>query len=309
MRDRFARALTEAAIKRNDVCLLSGDIGNRMFDQFKEVAPDRFFNCGIAEANMMSIASGMALSGLKPVVYTITPFTTTRCLEQIKIGVAYHEAPVVIVGTGSGLSYAELGATHHSLEDIAILRSLPGLNIVCPADADELSGALDVALNLDSPTYIRLGKKGETRVNGAGSTFGIGKANILKGGSDMLLIGIGPILNEVLTASNILEEVSISTGVVNLGSVKPLDKKLLESMAKKYKKWISIEEHSIIGGAGSALIQWLSEEGHYDVKVKLLGTPDSFIHELGDQRYTRKLLGLTGEEIAKSVQSFEEEEG
>ena len=107
MRNAFARAMTELAKEREDVCLLSGDIGNRMFDRYKEVAPDRFLNCGIAEANMMSMAAGMGLSGLRPVVYTITPFTTTRCLEQIRTGVAYHESPVVIVGTGSGLSYAE----------------------------------------------------------------------------------------------------------------------------------------------------------------------------------------------------------
>ena len=123
MRNAFANEMTKLAEERSDVCLLSGDIGNRMFDKFKEVAPERFLNCGIAEANMMSLAAGMALSGLRPVVYTITPFTTTRCLEQIRTGVAYHEAPVVIVGTGSGLSYAELGATHHSLEDLAILRA------------------------------------------------------------------------------------------------------------------------------------------------------------------------------------------
>ena len=125
MRNKFAEVIVKLARKRDDICLLSGDIGNRMFDDFKKVAPDRFLNCGIAEANMMSMAAGLALSGLRPIVYTITPFTTTRCLEQIRTGVAYHEAPVVIVGTGSGLSYAELGATHHSLEDLAVLRSIP----------------------------------------------------------------------------------------------------------------------------------------------------------------------------------------
>ena len=153
--------MTELAQERSDVCLLSGDIGNRMFDRYKEVAPTRFLNCGIAEANMMSMAAGMALSGLRPVVYTITPFTTTRCLEQIRTGVAYHEAPVVIVGTGSGLSYAELGATHHSLEDLAILRSIPNLQVCAPADSLELEAQLRQAIAEGKPTYIRIGKKGE----------------------------------------------------------------------------------------------------------------------------------------------------
>jgi len=147
MRDAFAREMTSLASERSDVTLLSGDIGNRMFDRFKQVAPERFFNCGIAEANMMSVAAGMALSGMRPVVYTIAPFTTTRCLEQIRVGVAYHKAPVVIVGTGSGLSYSELGPTHHSLEDMAILRTLPGINVVAPADSNELVAQLQEALN------------------------------------------------------------------------------------------------------------------------------------------------------------------
>ena len=159
MRNRFAKTMEDLATEDQKVCLLSGDIGNRMFDKFKEKAPGRFINCGIAEANMMSMAAGMALSGLKPVVYTIAPFTTLRCLEQIRTGVAYHNAPVVIVGTGSGLSYAELGATHHSLEDIAILRSIPNMQICAPADSEELEAYLREAIDSEKPTYIRPGKK------------------------------------------------------------------------------------------------------------------------------------------------------
>ena len=128
MRSLFAKEITNLAKSNKDIVLLSGDIGNRMFDDFKNTAPDRYINCGIAEANMMSLAAGMSLCGLRPFVYTITPFTTTRCLEQIKIGVAYHNSNVVIIGTGSGLSYAELGPTHHSLEDIAIIRSIPNID-------------------------------------------------------------------------------------------------------------------------------------------------------------------------------------
>ena len=124
MRDAFAREITQLSRSNKDIVLLSGDIGNRMFDEFKKNTSDRFVNCGIAEGNMMSMAAGLAMSGLRPIVYTITPFTTTRCLEQIKVSVAYHEAPVIIVGTGSGLSYSELGPTHHSFEDLAIIRSI-----------------------------------------------------------------------------------------------------------------------------------------------------------------------------------------
>ena len=164
-----------------------------MFDEFKEIAPNRFFNCGIAESNMMSVASGMALSGLKPIIYTITPFTTLRCLEQIKIGAAYHDAPVIIIGTGSGLSYAELGATHHSLDDIAILRSIPNIKILAPCDSNELRAFLKQSLDSQGQTYIRIGKKGEPIITNSSNISRIGQANILCEGNDNLVLGIGPI--------------------------------------------------------------------------------------------------------------------
>ena len=279
MRNAFARVMTELANERNDVCLLSGDIGNRMFDKYKEVAPTRFLNCGIAEANMMSMAAGMALNGLKPVVYTITPFTTTRCLEQIRTGVAYHEAPVVIVGTGSGLSYAELGATHHSLEDLAILRSIPNLQVCAPCDSLELEAQLRQAINEDRPTYIRIGKKGEPILHKQSSDLGIGKANFLRQGSDLLVIGVGPILSNALDAAEIAASFGISVAVASIGSVKPIDCLFLEHSLARYKKWISIEEHCINGGLGSALLEYLSAKIN-DIQLTRLGAPDSFIHEL-----------------------------
>ena len=134
MRNAFAKELEQIARQDKRVVLLSGDIGNRMFDSFQNQFPERFYNCGIAESSMMSIAAGLALNGFRPFVYTITPFTTLRCMEQIKIDVCYHEAPVTIVGKGSGLSYAQLGPTHHSLDDIGAMRLLPKMNVYCPCD-------------------------------------------------------------------------------------------------------------------------------------------------------------------------------
>ena len=180
MRDAFAKEMKSLVEGKDNVVLLSGDIGNRMFDGLKKSRPDQFINCGIAEANMMSMAAGMALCGLRPVIYTIAPFTTVRCLEQIKIGAAYHNAPVVIVGTGSGLSYSELGPTHHSLEDIGILSTLPGLRILTPCDSIELSSQLEECLSLEGPSYIRIGKKGEPDLVSNSSQTVIGKANIIK---------------------------------------------------------------------------------------------------------------------------------
>jgi len=300
MRDAFAQEMTRLVAERTELTLLSGDIGNRMFDRFKQVAPERFFNCGIAEANMMSLAAGMALSGLRPVIYTITPFTTTRCFEQIRVGVAYHQAPVVIVGTGSGLSYAELGPTHHSLEDMAIMRTLPGMNVVAPADSAELVAQLRDALDDSRPTYMRIGKKGEPPLNGETAQLGIGRANLLREGSDLLVVGVGPILDEALQAAETVAQDGVSVAVASLSSVKPLDTAFLDAMAKRFQSWISLEEHGITGGLGSALLEWLSERKGTPVNLKRLGVPDAYLHELGNQSYTRCKLGLDAAGLAKS---------
>ena len=159
MRNSFATEITKLAYKNKKIVLLSGDIGNRLFDNFRKLNKNRFYNCGIAEACMTGIASGIASSGLLPITYTITPFNTMRCLEQIKLDICYPNLPVIIVGTGSGLSYASLGSTHHSLEDIAILRSIPNINILCPSDPTEVKQLLRDALKIKKPVYIRLGKK------------------------------------------------------------------------------------------------------------------------------------------------------
>jgi transketolase len=301
MRDAFAREMTALAAQRDDVILLSGDIGNRMFDRYKEVAPERFVNCGIAEANMMSLAAGMALSGLRPVIYTIAPFTTTRCLEQIRVGVAYHQAPVVIVGTGSGLCYAELGPTHHSLEDMAILRTMPGMNVVAPADSGELVAQLREALDSPDPTYMRIGKKDEPLLHTDTERLGIGKAHLLRDGTDLLLIGVGPILREGLQAAKALALTGISVAVASLGGVKPLDEPFLASMAERFPHWLSLEEHGITGGLGSALLEWLSDSGGPAVRLRRLGVPDAFLHELGDQTFARRQLGLDAGGIARTI--------
>jgi transketolase len=307
MRDAFAREMTALAAKRRDVTLLSGDIGNRMFDRFKQVAPERFLNCGIAEANMMSLAAGMALSGLRPVIYTITPFTTTRCLEQIRVGVAYHQAPVVIVGTGSGLSYSELGPTHHSLEDMAILRTLPGLNVLAPADSAELVAQLREALDSPYPTYMRIGKKGELSLHSENAQLGIGKANLLRDGSDLLVVGVGPILSEALQAAKALSSTGISVAVASLGGVKPLDEAFLAAMARRFPHWLSLEEHGITGGLGSALLEWLSENVGQSVSLQRMGVGDFFLHHTGNQTYARSQLGLNAEGIAKKLKNQQKE--
>jgi transketolase len=300
MRNAFADEMTKLAQQDKRVVLLSGDIGNKLFDKFKEVDERRFYNCGVAEANMMGVAAGMALSGLRPVVYTITPFTTTRCFEQIRVDACYHKAPVIIVGTGSGLSYAELGPTHHSLEDMAILRTLPGMRVMAPCDTAELRFALRAALNEDGPVYIRIGKKGEPAIHQQLAELQIGKAIVVREGADIALLGAGTIMSEVLKAADILEAQGISTEVVSFHTVKPLDVAYLAAASKRVKLFATVEEHGLIGGLGSAVAEWRAAA---DARNPLLsfGTPDEFMHEVGTQEYARAKYGLTPENIASRV--------
>lgn len=302
MRKAFAEELNKIAKKRNDIVLISGDIGNKMFDDFKKIAPNRFLNCGIAEASMTSIASGMALSNLRPIIYTITPFATLRCLEQIKIGAAYHGAPIIIVGTGSGLSYSELGATHHSLDDIAILRAIPDIQILAPCDSLELRTFLNQSIESNIPTYIRIGKKGEPIISNNCVLPEIGKANILSNGKEILILGIGPILNEAIQAKKEYNQDQEKTCIASMGSVKPLDTKFLKKMSTKdFKKWIIIEEHSKIGGLGSAIAEWQVKNNIKIPEITFLGAPDKFIHNLGSQSYVRGKLGLNKEAIKRII--------
>jgi transketolase len=280
--------------------LLSGDIGNKLFDGFKKLDLKRFINCGIAEANMMSVAAGLALNGLRPIIYTITPFTTTRCFEQIRIGVCYHEAPVIIVGTGSGLSYAELGSTHHSLEDIAIMRTLPGMQILAPCDATELRLGLSDAINSSKPTYIRIGKKGEPTIHKQSVSFEIGKAITICEGSDILILSTGTIISNVLIASKLLNDQGISAKIASIHTIKPFDTDYLLNNLNSYKLIVTIEEHGKIGGLGGLVAELLSNLKNHPQHL-IIGTSDEFMHETGSQEYSHKKFGLDSSGIYNQI--------
>lgn len=300
MRNAFANEITKIAKEDKRVVLLSGDIGNKLFDKYKDAAPRRFYNCGIAEGNMMSVAAGLSLSGLRSVVYTITPFTTTRCFEQIRVDVCYHKAPVIIVGTGAGLSYADLGPTHHSLEDMAILRTLPEMSVIAPCDSNELRHALRAALELDTPVYIRIGKKGEPNIHENINNFKIGKSIIVKNGKDIALICAGTIMTEALVAAIKLEEKGISVEVVSMHTIKPLDEEYLINASSNFKMIVTIEEHGKIGGLGGAVAEWKSNN-NASFYHQIFGTPDEFMHEVGSQEYARDKYGLVSSNIVEIV--------
>ena len=302
MRNAFADEITKMAATDPRLVLLSGDIGNRLFDKLRAQSPERFMNCGVAEANMMGVAAGMASAGLRPVVYTITPFTTTRCLEQIRVDVAYHNLPVVIVGTGSGLSYASLGPTHHSLEDFAIFRAIPHMQIVAPYDAPSLRAVLRDALAGKKPTYIRIGKKGEKDILPPETAVGIGKSVVAREGRDICILAVGTIASEAVKAADTLKKNhGISPEVVLINTVKPLDTGLLDRLAAKFKTVLTVEEHSKIGGFGEHVASTFAQKGIRN-QIICMGTRDEFLHVVGSQEYARTVYEIDAPSIVKAVQ-------
>jgi transketolase len=303
LRNEFAKELKKLGESDNRVVALSGDIGNRLFDKYKEACPGRFFNCGVAEANMMGVAAGLAMNGFRPFTYTITPFTTTRCLEQIRLDICYHNAPVVIIGTGAGLSYADLGPTHHSCEDVAFLRMLPGMIVICPCDNIELRLAMRAALKQDHPVYIRIGKKGEPLVHCQEPDFIIGKAITLKQGDDICLIGTGTIMPLVLKTAEALERTGFSVRIESFHSVKPLDQERLEEIFSRVSLVATVEEHNRMGGLGGSIAEWYVDQIRLKVPLLTFGTGDWFLHEVGSQEYARIRYGLTVENLTERIQA------
>ena len=304
MRNAFAAEIETLADSDVRIVMLSGDIGNRLFDKLRGKHPNRFINCGVAEANMMGVAAGLALSGLRPVVYTITPFTTTRCLEQIRVDVAYHEAPVIIVGTGAGLAYAELGPTHHSLEDFAILRAIPNLQILAPWDSPSLKSLLRDALASNKPAYIRIGKKGEKDIRVQGPPAKIGELQVAREGRDVCVLAVGTVAQEALDAAErIAADNGLSCHVVLVGTVKPFDANQILSLAQRFQKLITVEEHAVTGGFGEQVAATLALAGSR-TKVRCLGARDEFMHHVGSQSYARSYFGIDAPAIAKAIRSL-----
>jgi transketolase len=301
VRNAFAAAITALAAADERVVLLSGDIGNRLFDTFRARFPDRFYNCGVAEANMTGMAAGLALCGLRPFTYTITPFATTRVIEQIRVDICYHDVPAVIVGTGSGLSYASLGPTHHSCEDVGLLRCFPNLTILCPADAVEVGPALTAALACPGPVYIRLGKKGEPVIHDSPPPFAVGKGIVVREGTDVCLLGMGTTTAVALEAARELAARGLSARVVSMHTVKPLDEAFLADAFGRFRAVAVVEEHSVIGGLGSAVAEWRARHDAPLAPLVACGTPDAFISAAGSQEWMRGQCGLTGPAVAAKI--------
>ena len=301
MRAAFAKEIESLSELDERIVLLSGDIGNRMFDTYKGKFPDRFYNCGVAEANMTGMAAGLALCGLRPVTYTITAFNTVRCLEQIRIDVCYQNLPVIIVGVGGGLSYSSLNATHHALEDIAFLRVIPNMTVICPGDAWEVRSAIRAALKIDGPVYIRIAKKNEPLIHNGIPNFEIGKGIVIRSGTDVCFLNSGSLLPSAVAASEALMKKGISVQIVSMHTVKPLDETLLQDIFSKFPQVFTLEEHSILGGFGGSVAEWLSDQINPKGQLTRIGTGDQFMYEAGEKEYAQEYFGITTEHIVEKV--------
>jgi len=303
MRNAFAQEITLLAQKDPRIVLLSGDIGNKLFDGFKAAYPSRFLNCGVAESNMASMAAGLALLGFRPFTYTIASFNVYRCFEHLRVDLGYHNLPVVVVGVGAGLSYAELGGTHHSCEDLAVLRSIPNFSIVCPADQTEVKASLKASLENKGPVYIRLGKKGEPAVHQAPlDSFAIGKPVTVRSGQDLCILAVGNMAHECIDAAALLAKSGISVEVVSFHTVKPLNSEYLISVFAKFSKIVTVEEHSSVGGLGSSVAEWYVDQLTLPrARLHRISTPDKFLMRTANQEEARTILGLDASGIAANL--------
>lgn len=304
MRYAFCEKLTSLAQKDKNIILLTGDLGYTVFEDFAKKCPRQFFNVGVAESNLMGIASGLALSGKVVFAYSIATFATYRPFEFIRNDICLPKAPVVIVGSGSGYSYGDAGPTHHSLEDIAVMRSLPNMSILAPADPFEAKWATEAAAKMRSPVYLRLGKKGEPKMYKQAPKLKVGKMSWLKKGPKFSVFVTGSIISNVLEAMEILERDGVRGSLASVHTIKPIDHDTIIKASIGTKNIISVEEHRKIGGLGSAVAEVLSQYGGVGARHLILGIDDYFEKKLGNQNYMRKLSNLSAEKIASNIRTF-----
>ncbi len=273
----YGEALVELGKERDDFLVLDADLAAAtQTGMFKKAFPERFYDCGIAEANMMSIAAGIAATGKKVICSSFAMFAAGRAFEQVRNSIGYPHLNVIIGATHAGISVGEDGATHQCCEDIALMRTIPGMTIINPADATEAKKAVKAAMELDGPVYMRFGRLAVPVIFGDDYSFEIGKGVQLKDGNDVTVIATGLMVNEALGAYELLKNEGINARIINMHTIKPLDKEIVLKAAKETGAIVTAEEHSVIGGLGSAVSETVCEE--YPVPVVKLGVYDIFGH-------------------------------
>lgn len=300
MRKAFIETLTTLAQDNEKILLLTGDLGFSVFEDFAREFPQRFFNCGIAEANMMGVGAGLALSGFVPFVYSIAPFVTLRCAEQIRNDICLQNANVKIVGVGGGLCYGTAGYSHFAVEDIALMKSLENMVVACPADPFETEEIMRLAVEYDGPMYIRLGKGGDPVLYSFAPGTQLGKPNMVREGEDLLLIATGGATLIAIHAAESLYLHGIQAQVLSMPFVKPINQEALYDHLLKFKRIFTIEEHIIDGGFGETIASLLLETRIPNVIFKRFGLKD-LSALVGKQGFIQIKQGLTGHMIAENI--------
>lgn len=303
MRNAFLKELFELAKNDERIVLIVGDLGFGVVNPFMEQLPRQFLNAGVAEQNMTGMAAGMALSGKIAYTYSIGNFPTMRCLEHVRNDVCYHNANVKIVTVGGGFAYGAMGATHHAIEDLAVMRALPGMTVVAPGDPVEAKAATRAITAYPGPCYLRLGKAGEPIVHQSEIHFELGKAIRMREGRDATLICTGGILQTAVRTAERLATEGIQTRLLSMHTLKPLDTEAVLAAAQETHAIFTLEEHSILGGLGSAVAEVLAEADIPKIPFKRIGVPPAFSPYIGSQEYMQECHGLTPEAIAKTVES------
>lgn len=298
MRNAFFASLAELASHDDRIVLLTGDLGFSVIEQFADRYPERFINVGVAEQNMVGIATGMAEAGYIPFVYSIATFAALRPFEFIRNGPVAHRARVRIVGVGGGFEYGTAGSTHHALEDLAVLRTQPGLTVISPSDHRQAGTALDATWDLDGPIYYRLGKNDRREVSGLDGTFELGRVDVVGDGTDLVVVSTGAIASEAVDALAILQAEGIGATALILPTISPVPRSALADLLAPFALVVSAEAHYVNGGLGSLVAEVMTDcgLGARLLRVGVEGMPDG---RTGSESYLNEQHGLSAAQIAR----------
>ena len=301
-RDGYGKALVELGKDHPDIVVLDADLaGSTKTGMFAKAYPDRHFNCGIAEADMMCVAAGLAASGMTPFASSFAMFASGRAYEQIRNSIGYPKLNVKIGASHGGMSVGEDGASHQCCEDFALLRSIPGMVVICPADGVEAEAATKAAYEYQGPVYLRMGRLAVPVFHEEGFQFTIGKGEVMREGNDIAIIANGLMVYEAIQAGEKLAEMGINARIINMSTIKPLDEEMILKAAKECGKIVTCEEHSVIGGLGEAVCSFLSE--NHPTPVKRIGVNDEFGFS-GPAYEVLREFGLCADNIVKVTKEF-----
>ncbi len=312
MRTETTKAIYRAALQNKNIIFLTGDLDHEAATEFKENIPDQHINIGLAEQNMVGIAAGLALSGKKVFVFSITPFVTMRCFEQIRVDVCYQNLDVTIIGVGGGFAYSTSGCTHHAIEDIAMMRALPNMKIFSPCHPLEARLITEKLIHLPGPNYLRIGRKNDPLIpelaQEKSEDIKLGQAMVVRPGNTISIFCTGSIMTEALAAAKELDYLGWSAEVINMHTLKPFDTKIITKRLENRLAIFSLEEHSIMGGLGSIISEAISEVTIKPMIMPLFkrfGVEDRFTHIIGPAKNLRKDNRIDSDSLVKRIKQLD----